>query len=129
MKTTLSTAIAAPFGGRWVTEFVTRDKKTQDTKVECLILVFDRLEDLLSHYGEATVNHFVMGTSFRVIQQGIWRHSEKATPDELCARIVAFRHGQRAVAIRTVEKYIGPDDVSYETRELAAAAWKAYYTA
>lgn len=129
MQKGLVTSVIPPQGGRWVSEFVTRDKKSKDLKVECLILVFDELDDLTSHYGVATVKHFVMGTSFRVIQQGMWRHSDKATPDEICGRIVSFRHGERASAvIRTVEKFIGPDNSEYPTRESCGAAWAQHYS-
>jgi hypothetical protein len=101
----LTTSVIAPEGARWVTEFVTRDKKSNETKIPCLILIFDKLEDLTSHYGVATVQHFVMGTSFRVIQQGMWRHSDE-TVDVICGRIVGFRHGSRSVAVRTVKVYV-----------------------
>ena len=125
----LQTAIAAPKGARWVSETVVRDPKTNRTVVDCLILTFDNLDDMMAHYGKDTVMHFATGTSFRVIQQGVWRLSLNGTVDQLCARIVAFRAGHRSSGVRTVtvDRFIGPNEKAYPTREAMAEAWREYY--
>ena len=93
----LQTAIAAPKGARWVSETVVRDPKTNRTVVDCLILTFDNLDDMMAHYGKDTVMHFATGTSFRVIQQGVWRLSLNGTAP---ADDAAQRRDDEAVAQR-----------------------------
>jgi hypothetical protein len=130
MSKVLTTTVLAPKGARWNPEDVEKD----DRVIPALILVFDKeptakanLDNMIAHYGADTVMaHIAGGQSFRVKQQGIWRNP-KLSVDQACQHIVDMRAGSRVATTRVIERFIGPEDKEYPTREAAAAAWQAFY--
>ena len=136
MQKELVTSVIAPTGARWIPETVKRD--SGDVEIPSLILVFDlgtpseNVENALLHFGADTMSHFINGTSFRVIQQGMWRHAKMYDVDKICGNIVGFRSGRRSAAVHnvvtvTVVKLAGPNGTIFDTVEEQIAAWQEFF--
>jgi hypothetical protein len=96
--------LKAPEGSHWSFEEVKTGKGTQTLGKENPLLVWDDLEKMRAHYGDAGLLAVADGTSLRVSFQNIIRRAVaggKATPDDVAKAQIEFKPGKRVVGEST----------------------------